>query len=164
MIWGSPWLIRLNANGNASIHHLKSVLDSWEKDMVLSKFLFHVPRAYITPGKLDVISPNTSATVLIQGQVVASKFSQASFNFRARSWVNDTCIKIELRTNPKKTIIWVGTKSDFSGWIMNPTLSSRVTGSITFCIYRWKLSAGNKNHLCRALKCDLVVSKMRKPV
>ena len=28
MIWGSPWLIRLNANGNASTHHLRSVLDS----------------------------------------------------------------------------------------------------------------------------------------
>lgn len=158
MIWGSPWLIRLNANGNASTYHLKSVLDSWDKDMVLSKFLLHVTRAYvfsisrtllcrgpyITPGKLDVISPNTWATVLIQGEVVASKFSQASFNFRARSWVNDTCIKTGLRTNPKKTIIWVGTKSDFSGWIMNPTLSSRVTGSITLCIYRWKLSAVNQ--------------------
>lgn len=92
-------MIRLNANGNVSTHHLRSVLDSRDKDMVLSKFPLHVTKAcvlsisrtllrrdpYVALWKLDFTSPDTWETVLIRGEVVASKFSRASLNFRAHS-------------------------------------------------------------------------------
>ena len=47
MIWGSPWLIRLNANGNVSTYRLRSVLDSRDKDMAFSKFPLHATRACV---------------------------------------------------------------------------------------------------------------------
>ena len=80
----------------------------------------------MTPGKLEVISPNSRATSPIWG-VVASKFSrQAVFNFRTLSGVNLTVILVELKINPKKVIYCEGIKIDFSGCITNPILSNKV--------------------------------------
>ena len=90
---------------------------------------------YITPGKLAVISPNTWATILIEGDKVASRFSQACLNFRTHYEVRETCIKMELRTNPKKVIICVGSRTDFSGWITKTTLSSNQIVSMTFLVH-----------------------------
>ena len=80
----------------------------------------------MTPGKLEVISPNSRATSLIWG-VVASKFSrQAVFNFRTLLGVNLSVVLAELKINPKKVISWVGIKIDFLGCITNPSLSNKV--------------------------------------
>ena len=150
---GSPWLIRLYAVGRLVTHHLRSIMASLDKPMVLSKFclcnftacVLSISRnlwcsgPYITPGKLAVISPNTWATILIEGDKVASRFSQACLNFRILSEVRETCIKMELRTNPKKVIICVGSRTDFSGGITKPTLSSNQIVSMTFLVNRLKL-------------------------
>ena len=150
--------MRLYVVSSSLTHHLRSVVASGDKDIFLSKFPVFIFEAfvlsisrnlwcsgpYITPGKLEVISPSTWATSLIHGEAVASKFSQAFFNLRALSGVSDTCIKTEWRTNPKKVILSVGSRTDFSGWTIKSTLSSKVVVSMTFRRHRVKFSAVNQ--------------------
>ena len=105
--WWSPWLIRVYAVGRLVTYHLRSIMASLGKPMVLSKFplcnfkacVLSISRnlwcsgPYITPGKLAFISPNTWATILIEGDKVSSRFSQACLHFRILSEVS--CLRLE---------------------------------------------------------------------
>ena len=127
-------------------HQIISWLPSDSIDIFLSKlpllifsaFVFRRSRSrwwscpYFMGWKQLVNLPNNLETSLMETDSFSNTYWQRSTIFLFFSVVNLTVIVTELIINPKYSISWDGTKTDFSGWTAKPRLPKRFTHFHTF--------------------------------
>ena len=92
--------------------------------------------------------PITSVTCFIVGLGIFRRVSQPDLIFWIFASVGVTIILIESRTNPKNVNCWVGTKTDLSGWMKNPSLVNNGPYLQRFVDSPQQYPLGDKNHQC----------------